>query len=289
MNTILNYQTYLNLLDPENIKNAIHPESINHEEFKKSFVEYLYEQHKKKTIPSKKLTHIVDRCKKIKCFICLDTKKLWKHRNFIQTFDNKGRYEIVNCFHCTQEVRHPEYYDSNFVIENGIRICKYPGPSFIDIQHELEKIDEHFLEQWYFVEYRKTSRLIKETNANVDIKNLATDVYDLIAAYIGDVTSIAHLLENIKVKLTYLYVEESSKHKWYEQIDGIHGKLYIMFQLENEISQINYDCGILRLNASEKNQLFNVGITVVKPKNKFAERKCDEWLNDNINLIMHHK
>jgi hypothetical protein len=286
MNTILNYQTYLNLLHPDTIKNVINPEDIDPNEFKTGFVEYLNEQFKNKTIPAKKLSHITERCKKIKCFICLDTKKLWRYRNLIQSFDYKGKYEIINCFICTKEIRQPDYCESNFVIENGIRICKYPCPTFPDIQHELEKIDENFLEQWYYVDSYKKSKLIKETQANVDIKKLANDIYDLIASYAGDITSVAHLLENIKVKLTFLYVEETSKHKWYEQIESLNGKTYIMFQLENHISQINYDCGVLRLTANEKTQHFNVGITIAKPKNRFAEKKCDEWLNENINLLM---
>jgi len=299
IDSILQYEPINNLLK----LNFDQP--VNHEEFKKSFLDYLNESDyeracfydnkmiKKDDIllsidylnnyKNKKMD-IIDHCKSINCFICLDTQKLWKNRNYFSTFDKKGKYEIVKCYNCSDGL-HLKYIPTNFILDNDIKLFQYPCPSFIDIINELEKTDEK-IPLWNGCKYRKVTRIISEKRLNIDIEKLTLDISNLIQMHIGNALSLSNFITSLDTNLFSFYYDEESSNKWFEEIDDKDHKIFIFFILEKKFTQINYDCGLLRLSGIMSEKIFNIRYMISNPKNKCAEKTMHQFMNMNIQEIM---
>jgi len=278
---ILEYEPIRNMLKHEPFSKALNSEITDHEKFKNSFMDYVNDETYLKKLTLKKEKIVFDNCKSVKCFVCLDTKYLWNARNFFSSFDKKGNYEILNCYNCGDgEVSY--FSPTNHILENKIRIFQYPVPQFKDILKELERKEEE-LALWSLFKGGKLCRTIREFTAIVDIEKLSSDISNLIQSHIGNLVSITTLVKSLEAKLTCSYDEETSNNEWCEQIDDSDGKIYIIFKLEKGFIQVSYDCGLLRLAGSTTEQSFHVKFTILKPKNKIAEKKCDEIINTTVN------
>lgn len=301
IDSILQYEPISNLL-------KLNSGPINHEEFKKSFLDYVksintsdykkacfYDNNKEhmllsidysnndKMIPNKKVD-ILDNCKSINCFICLDTQKLWKNRNYFSTFDKQGKYEIVKCYNCSDGL-HVKYIPTNFILDNDIKIFQYPYPSFTDIINELEKTDES-IPLWNGCKYRKVTRIISEKRLNIDIEKLTLDISNLIQIHLGNVLSLSNFITSLDTNLSSFYYDEDNNNKWFEEIDDKDHKIFIFFILEKKFTKVNYDCGLLRLSGMMTEKIFNIRYMISNPKNKCAEKKLNQFMNMNIQEIM---
>ena len=61
---------------------------------------------------------------KIKCFNCLDIKKVWRDRGVGAFIDGRGHYDFINCYNCQGNNHWSQCSHYNNTKFHGIRICK---------------------------------------------------------------------------------------------------------------------------------------------------------------------
>jgi RNase P subunit RPR2 len=250
---------------------------INYDDFKEEFQNYV---NNKKDINTKKINSIID---KIKCLVCLDTKYLWKERNFFSTFDNQGSYEVTNCHNC-EDGEFSYYSHTNFIKENKVKVLEFPHPSFEQILEEIkhmnileEKIDEN-IPLWYMFKDEKISREIDDKTAEIDIAKLSMDIFNMIQIHAGNVAGIPSLLKSIEMKLNYLVSKEKGTNEWYEEIKNGDETIYILFNLEKETIKNTGGFSFFSFNFTNTKQRLDIRFTLANPKNKNAQNKIDELI-----------
>jgi len=274
---------------------AFDSEKISYEEFKESFMNYVKENTDNKHITLAKSKHITEVCNRIECLVCLDTMSLWKYRNFFSTFDLQGKYEIVNCHNCS-DGKVSSYSDTNVIKENKIKVLPFPCGSFQSMLYELEKmplpkeeVDES-IPLWHLCKDENLSRTIHKKSAEVDILNLSEDITNLLQIHVGNLLQMPSLISNLDMKFSFSNSVEKTKNQWYEEINDVDGKtIYIMFRLEKEVIGYKGHFSLFRFTGKSSKQLYSVRITILKPKNKMAQKSCDELINFKTNDIIRSK
>jgi hypothetical protein len=284
---LLRYEPIRALLKYEPVTNIVSAVPINHDDFKNELFDHLQKCIHTKKYTNKTASYIHDRCKTINCLICLDVKHLWVARPFVTTFDNQGNYEILNCYHCSDGAFH-NYSDTNFIIENGVRMFEYNKPSYETTIHQLQIVDEN-LPLWNLCKDKIVSNTIYEATAHIDINKLSVDVAELIQGHLGNIVSLNSFIKTFDGELKYLYYNDHSKNECYEQISDEQGKIYIMMEMEKQCIEGDASCGVLRMTGKYKECHLYVRYTISVPRNKSAEKKCDEWFNNRVTQIMSAK
>lgn len=261
---------------------------MKYDEYKEKCIEYI-----KVHINPIKKDHILDFCKSIQCFICFDAEILWNARSFVSTFDLQGKYEIVNCHHCGNG-KVSSYSNTNRFKKNRLNVFPFPSGSFETIVYELqqiplpaeEEVDES-IPLWYLCTDETISRNIHKKTATVDISQLSLDIANIVQIHLGNLIQIPNFIASLNCKFSYSNSKEHSTNHWYEQIhDTDKTPIYLMFKLYKEFIQTKMEFGLCRCVGNSSNQYYYVRITIMKPKNKLAQKECDELVNAKMKRII---
>lgn len=237
---------------------------------------------------------IIKNINNYKCYYCLDTGKTWRERDnmLIASWDGRGSYDIRKCNKCSNDnwiecSRSKELYSAG-----GVKIFRTNKVSISDIIGELKKLYKNkILEdnpEWNLFKKDTFSQKTKSTDININIKDLANIVKSSLQIYAGNVVELISQVEDMTINLSkQLTDEKESKEIIKRYITKVKNEAtnedeireyYLLFKMDKLNKERNY---IASLYKSQK-LIYHVSYLILSPKNKPAQNKCNEIMNDNI-------
>jgi len=227
------------------------------------------------------------------CYYCLDTGKTWRERDSIfAKLDGRGNYDIRKCNRCSNDSWIQCSHTQNHNSPLGIKIFRTNNVSLNDIIAQLKIIYKNKLleddPEWNLYKKDTIEKKTKETEIQVNIKDLANVVKSSLAIYAGNILELVNQVEDITINLSNTLTQENDSKEIikryttkikneYTNNDETQ-EYYLLFKMNKSLKERSY----LGSTFKSKKFTFQVSYLILSPKNKTAQNKCNELMNDNI-------
>ena len=137
---------------------------------------------------------------------------------------------------------------------------------------------------WFYYNTDIIEKEIKSVDIDIEIGKIAERVCNSIKAAYGDVFELPNLIRELKVDLkTSIESSLTNKIELKQVKDSEERFTYIVFIFSNHIEKIFCEC-LEWCGFNNRTNKFSLQYTIIKPKNKAAQRECEKHMSNNIKL-----
>jgi hypothetical protein len=255
----------------------------------------------------------------LNCSRCLDTKILWKGRDNVAfaRMDGRGDYDVLNCDKCNNGNWNRCSSTTEIFVNNIHAFHKADGDwhvletlkkmvkPILDLQEkeemkiDLEKmkhdeVERQSIEQiendmnpepmWSYYKKDNINKEIKSADIDIEIGKITTKVCEAIKASHGDIIELVDLIKELKLDLKMSMETSHTNKKEIKQVKDSNNKFtYIILIFSNDIIKSNCMC-LEWCGFNNRTNKFSLQYTIIKPKNKAAQRECEKHMSNNIKL-----
>lgn len=249
----------------------------------------------------------------IHCFRCLDTGKEFKERKvfMFDWLDGNGSWDFLGCPCCNPcgwcgfaHTNHPRLNDiqvfhannnqpsdrAEQLVHMGSKIPipqekpqsePKPEPKPEPEPEPKPEVKEDY-PIWDMYKEVKVHHEQKTLDIDAEIGNIATNVYNGIMAYGGDLSSLAEMLKGITLRVASSMSEMNSHEELFERYKTKEEEMmYILLRFQKK--QSSHKIKVAGLFSADKDAFeFNATIFLLKPGNEMADKKCNQLMDKSI-------
>lgn len=140
------------------------------------------------------------------------------------------------------------------------------------------------IEEWELYEEKSFQQKSTASKMHADIQKLSDLIFRSIKIYGSDMTGIAALAKDLTIDICFTMTENNDKRRIIrQQLLPNNKKCYLILNMDKH-TRI-YRLGACITSSCNKNIfIFDAKFTILIPKNKLAEKKCNEFINDKIDI-----
>jgi len=146
---------------------------------------------------------------------------------------------------------------------------------------------EEELPLWKHCRVNKISKLIKTSDLEVSVGNIAKTLFDVISAVDGNIISLIDLIRKVKLHITSSSSEEIIINKELivtEPNEKGFKKYIILIFSKQDITKTRRWAGIFTTNKTYID--IKIDYTILEPNNNPAQLKCQELINEKTNMMI---
>ena len=237
---------------------------------------------------------IIKNINNFECYYCLDTGKTWREREnmLFSSWDGRGKYDIHKCNHCSNDNWIECTHSQNPQSAGGIKIFRTNKVTKTDIIAQLKILYKNkILEdspEWNLFKKDSFDKKTTVTDIQINIKELANVVKSSLQIYAGNVGELINQVEDMTIHLSNRLTDENeskeiikrytSKVKNEATNEDEIREYYLLFKMDKLTKERNYMASLYKSHKL----IYHVSYLILSPKNKPAQNKCNEIMNDNI-------
>lgn len=195
--------------------------------------------------------------------------------------------EMVKNMQISREARIKQMEDMRIENENNHKLLEEKAKELEELKKttkEQEDLDNDPEPRWLFYKTDNINKEIKNVDVDIEVGKIAKKVYESIKVANGDLTEISNLIQDLTVDIK-ASIESSNFDKM--ELKNIRDKdnklTYIVFIFSNQIENVGCEC-LEWCGFSSKLYKFSLKYTIIKPKNKAAQKECDIHMTNNAKL-----
>ena len=143
-------------------------------------------------------------------------------------------------------------------------------------------------EDWALYEEKGFSRKTTNAKQEVNLKKLSELIFRSIKVYGMEMTGIAMLAKELTLDVGYSMTDNNDVRRLFRQENLEDGrKCYLIFKMCKEQKNISTKVGEY-CNCYASRFIFLVEYTLLIPNNASAERRCNEFMNDKIDIKLNN-
>jgi len=146
---------------------------------------------------------------------------------------------------------------------------------------------EEELPLWKHCRVNKISKLIKTSDIEVSVGNIAKTLFEAISAVDGNIISLIDLIRKVKLHITSSSSEEIIINKELIVTDpnekGFKKYIILVFS-KQDITKTRKCAGVFNKNKTYID--IKIDYTILEPNNNPAQLKCQELINEKMNMMI---
>ena len=147
--------------------------------------------------------------------------------------------------------------------------------------------EEEELPLWKHCRVNKISKLIKTSELEVSVGNIAKTLFDVISAVDGNIISLIDLIKKVKLHLTSSSSKELIINKELIVTDpnekGFKKYIILIFS-KQDITKTRRWAGVFNTNKTYID--IKIDYTILEPNNNSAQLKCQELINEKTSMMI---